>query len=80
MLEAAEPELCCGSAGTYNLEHPEMARELGLRKAQNLLETGAQLVVSGNIGCMTQLSAQLKNLGRPLPVSAHRSAFGPGLH
>ena len=68
VLKPAEPELCCGSAGTYNLEHPEMARELGLRKAHNLLETGAQLVVSGNIGCMTQLSAQLKTSGEPLPV------------
>jgi len=68
VLEPGEAELCCGSAGTYNLEHPEMALELGLRKARNLLETGAQLIVSGNIGCMTQLSAQLKNLGQPLPV------------
>ncbi len=68
LLEPAEAELCCGSAGTYNLEHPEMARDLGLRKACNLLETGAELIVSGNIGCMTQLSAQLRNLGQPLPV------------
>lgn len=68
VLEPLEPELCCGSAGTYNLEHPEMARELGLRKAQNLLETGAELVVSGNIGCLTQLQNQLKNLGASLPV------------
>jgi len=68
LLEPDEAELCCGSAGTYNLERPEMARELGLRKARNLLQTGAQLIVSGNIGCMTQLSAQLKNLGQPLPV------------
>lgn len=35
LLEPAEAELCCGSAGTYNLEHPEMARDLGLRKARN---------------------------------------------
>jgi len=45
-----------------------MARELSLRKARNLLDTGAELVVSGNIGCMTQLSAQLKRLEHPLPV------------
>ncbi len=68
LLEPLEADLCCGSAGTYNLEHPEMARELGLRKARNLLATGAELIISGNIGCMTQLSAQLKNLGQPLPV------------
>ncbi len=68
VLEPLEPELCCGSAGTYNLEHPEMARELGVRKARNLLDTGAELVVSGNIGCLTQLQNQLGNLGASLPV------------
>jgi glycolate oxidase iron-sulfur subunit len=68
LLEPDEADLCCGSAGTYNLEQPEMARTLGLRKARNLLQTGAQLIVSGNIGCMTQLSAQLKTLEQPLPV------------
>ena len=68
LLEPIDADLCCGSAGTYNLEHPEMARELGLRKAQNLLSTGAELIVSGNIGCTTQITLQLKNLRQPLPV------------
>ncbi len=68
VLEPVDADLCCGSAGTYNLEHPEMARELGLRKAQTLLDTGAELIVSGNIGCTTQIALQLRNLGRPLPV------------
>lgn len=68
LLESDEAELCCGSAGTYNLEHPEMAATLGARKAQRLLETGAELIVSGNIGCLTQLQLHLKQLGRPLPL------------
>ncbi len=68
LLEPDEAELCCGSAGTYNLEHPEMASALGQRKANNLLQTGAELIVSGNIGCLTQVQNQLKNLGQPLPV------------
>lgn len=68
LLEPGEAELCCGSAGTYNLEHPEMAAALGARKAQRLLETGAELIVSGNIGCLTQLQLHLKALGRPLPL------------
>ena len=68
LLEPDEAELCCGSAGTYNLEHPEMARALGQRKAQNLLATGAEVIVSGNIGCLTQLQNQLKDLGNPLPM------------
>jgi glycolate oxidase iron-sulfur subunit len=59
LVEPAEWELCCGSAGTYNVERPEVAAQLGQRKAANLLATGADLVVSANIGCMTQLRTHL---------------------
>ena len=55
LAEPIEWELCCGSAGTYNLEQPAIAEELGLRKAANLEATGAQAVVAGNIGCLTQI-------------------------
>lgn len=68
LVEIPEGELCCGSAGTYNLEQPELAREIGERKARNILATGAELVVTGNIGCMTQIQTHLKALGQPLPV------------
>lgn len=57
VVEIAEAELCCGSAGTYNIEHPEAAQALGRRKVGHLLESGAQVVVTGNIGCLTQLRA-----------------------
>jgi glycolate oxidase iron-sulfur subunit len=60
--EVAEPvewEICCGSAGTYNLEKPATAAELGRRKARNLLATGADLVAAGNIGCLTQIRTHL---------------------
>ena len=63
-----EWELCCGSAGTYNVEKPRTAAELGRRKAENLLATGAELVAAGNIGCLTQIQAHLRALGRELPV------------
>ena len=68
LLEPPEAELCCGSAGTYNLEHPDIAWELGERKAKALLATGAEAVATGNIGCLTQLGTHLQALGRPLPV------------
>jgi glycolate oxidase iron-sulfur subunit len=68
LAEPAEWELCCGSAGTYNVERPDVAARLGERKARNLLDTGAQVVVSANIGCLTQLRTHLAALGRPLPV------------
>lgn len=68
MVELYEADLCCGSAGTYNLEQPEIAKQLGERKANNIVASGAQMVVMGNIGCMTQIRTHLGQLGRPIPV------------
>jgi glycolate oxidase iron-sulfur subunit len=68
LLEVAEPDICCGSAGIYNLLEPEPAAELGERKARNLLATGAQLVITANPGCTLQLREHLRRLGRALPV------------
>lgn len=68
LLEIPEGELCCGSAGTYNLEQPGIAGQLGERKARNILATGAEIITTGNIGCLTQIAANLQRLGRPLPM------------
>jgi glycolate oxidase iron-sulfur subunit len=57
LREPAEWELCCGSAGVWNLLNPEPAAELGQRKARNLLDTGAQAVAAGNPGCALQIGA-----------------------
>ena len=55
--------MCCGSAGLYNLEQPEMAAELGARKAAALAASGAAIVATGNIGCLTQLETALAAAG-----------------
>jgi glycolate oxidase iron-sulfur subunit len=68
LLEPAEAELCCGSAGIYNVERPELAARLGERKARNLLATGAEMIASGNIGCLIQLQSQLAALGHQIPT------------
>ena len=68
VLEPEEWELCCGSAGVYNLLQPEAGQELGRRKARNLLATGAEAVAAGNPGCALQIASHLEALGRPLPV------------
>ncbi len=68
LLDIPEGELCCGSAGTYNVEQPALAGAIGQRKAQNILRTGAEVVVTGNIGCMVQIRTHLRQLDRPLPV------------
>jgi glycolate oxidase iron-sulfur subunit len=68
LCELPNAHLCCGSAGTYNLDQPETAASLGAQKARAVAATGAEVVASGNIGCLTQLSAHLKKLGSPVRV------------
>ena len=63
---------CCGSAGTYNLDQPALAHAFGQRKARAVLATGATVVASGNIGCLTQLATHLNALaGRAAPRVVH---------
>ncbi|MQA85936.1 MAG: 4Fe-4S dicluster domain-containing protein [Streptosporangiales bacterium] len=66
LREIAEPEVCCGSAGVYNLLQPEAARDLGERKAANVAATGAELLVTANPGCAMQISVAL---GRRIAVA-----------
>jgi glycolate oxidase iron-sulfur subunit len=68
ICELADAHLCCGSAGTYNLDEPEIAASLGEKKARAVIASGADVLVSGNIGCLTQLRAHLAKLGAPLVV------------
>jgi glycolate oxidase iron-sulfur subunit len=63
LREINESELCCGSAGIYAVLHPEPARELGDRKASNVLATGAQLLVTANPGCLMQVAASIERQG-----------------
>jgi glycolate oxidase iron-sulfur subunit len=63
-----ERDVCCGSAGIYNLVQPDAAAQLGLRKARNLIATGAQAIAAGNPGCAAQLDLHLRRLGCPLPI------------
>ena len=67
--EITEAEVCCGSAGIYNMVEPEPAAELGERKAKNVLKTGAQMIVTSNPGCMLQIQASLKKMGREIPMA-----------
>jgi glycolate oxidase iron-sulfur subunit len=59
LLEPAEWELCCGSAGIYNLLQPEAADQLGARKAENLRATGAEAIAAANPGCALQIARHL---------------------
>jgi glycolate dehydrogenase iron-sulfur subunit len=67
-VEAAEQDVCCGSAGIYNVLQPGAARELGERKARHVLGTSAQALTSANPGCLVQISQALRRARRPLPA------------
>ncbi|MEQ1851580.1 MAG: (Fe-S)-binding protein, partial [Chthoniobacteraceae bacterium] len=68
ILDLPEPHLCCGSAGTYNIDQPEIAANLGASRARTIVETGAAVVATGNIGCLTQLRLHLTRQNAPIPV------------
>lgn len=69
LREIAEPDICCGSAGVYNILHPETGRELGQRKAQAVAQTQAEMLVTANPGCWMQVTKALSDSGQRLPVA-----------
>jgi glycolate oxidase iron-sulfur subunit len=69
LKEIAEAEICCGSAGIYNILNPEPARELGDRKAANIVATGAQVLVTANPGCLMQVTSAIERSGHPMGMA-----------
>ena len=59
VVDVPETSNCCGSAGTYNIDQPEIAEALGRKKAEKIKSMQPDIVVSGNIGCITQLNNYL---------------------
>jgi glycolate oxidase iron-sulfur subunit len=84
ILELPNAHLCCGSAGTYNIDQPEIAASLGEQKAHSIIATGADIVASGNIGCLTQLRTHLARLASPIQVrhtmQVLRDAYAGTIH
>lgn len=64
----ADSDRCCGSAGTYNLDQPELADSLGRAKAEAVISAQVGAVATGNVGCLVQLRMHLRKLGSDLPV------------
>lgn len=71
LVEIADGHLCCGSAGTYNIDQPEIAKELGESKARKILATRPDVIATGNIGCLTQIQTHLKRIAQSdgIPLS-----------
>ena len=67
LVTLQESDVCCGSAGIYNLVAPQAADDLGARKAGNVIASGADLLTAGNGGCLLQIQAALRRAGHPLP-------------
>ena len=63
LVPLMESEICCGAAGSYNLTEPEMADRLGRRKAEHILSTQADCVITANAGCSLQIQAMLRERG-----------------
>jgi glycolate oxidase iron-sulfur subunit len=69
LLEIPDGEMCCGSAGTYNLFEPASAREIGERKVDNVVSIKAELLASANPGCTLQIQSILRLRGAALPAA-----------
>ena len=67
-MELPESSWCCGSAGIYNIVQPEMANTLLEHKLKHIKSTGANIVATGNPGCLLQLQSSLARLGHKTPV------------
>ncbi|WP_425216634.1 (Fe-S)-binding protein [Tumidithrix helvetica] len=68
LREPLDAALCCGSAGVYNILQPEVGDELGKQKVENLVDTGASLIASANVGCTIQIRKHLKLQCQRVPV------------
>ena len=68
IVPIADPERCCGSAGIYNLTHPNVAGELQRQKVAAILTANPDVVVSANPGCILQVAAGLREAGSAVPV------------
>ena len=68
LLSPLEGEICCGSAGIYNLVQPEPAQALGVRKAKNIAATSPDLIATANPGCILQIASAGRALGHEWPI------------
>ncbi|MDR3673634.1 MAG: (Fe-S)-binding protein [Holophaga sp.] len=68
IVEMDHPDRCCGGGGTYSVSHPEMAREIGLLKVREIIETKATMVVTACPGCVLQIQRELARAGLRIPV------------
>ena len=83
LVPLEESEICCGAAGTYNLTQPEMSERLGRRKMDFIEATGAEIVATGNIGCILQIARKVRERGDKMtvvhPIDLLDQAYGESI-
>ena len=68
LVEMKESDWCCGSAGVYNLTHPDIAEQALAWKVRHIIDSGAQVIASANPGCILQIGMGLQRAGHDVPV------------
>ncbi len=81
IVDLPESDTCCGAGGTYNLQQPQMAKQLAQRKLKNIASTGCDICVMGNVGCAMQIQSEADRVNMKLqilhPVQLlHQAYFG----
>jgi glycolate oxidase iron-sulfur subunit len=83
ILPLPESEICCGAAGSYNITQPEMAARILDEKVANIIRSGAQVVVTGNPGCLIQIQSGLREKNQSTrvmhPIELLDQAYRPGV-
>jgi glycolate oxidase iron-sulfur subunit len=68
LLTPAESDICCGSAGIYNLVQPDPAAQLGARKVRHIAALSPDMIATANPGCTLQIAAAARGLGHDWPI------------
>ena len=68
LRDLPESGICCGSAGTYNLREADMSDRLSQRKIENIISTGAEIVLASNAGCLLQIQREVRQRNLPIRV------------
>jgi L-lactate dehydrogenase complex protein LldE len=68
VVEMKEPEICCGFGGTFCIKYPEISDKMVGEKAKDIVATGADTLLAGDLGCLLNMAGKLSRLGRAVRV------------
>ena len=68
LREMTDPEVCCGFGGTFCVKYPEISTRMASNKAEDVMATGAGVLLAGDLGCLLNMAGRLSRLGSPVAV------------